>query len=230
MRFRRARTRYSQAPAPATPYQAAAQVWDERLGSSRFQARNWRLMAFGCLGLALLMAAGLVWRSAQSLVIPYVVEVDSAGQVRAVGEAATDYQPGDALIAQHLARFITQVRALPIDPIVVRSNWLGAYQLTTNRGATTLNEFARESDPFSRIGRESITVDITSVVRASENSFQVRWTERRYVDGASAGSERWTAVLTVVLKPPHSEEKLRQNPLGIYVDNLSWSRELNTSQ
>lgn len=187
-------------------------------------------MAFGCLGLALLMAAGLVWRSAQSLVIPYVVEVDSAGQVRAVGEAATDYQPGDALIAHHLARFITLVRALPIDPIVVRSNWLGAYQLTTNRGATTLNEFARESDPFSRIGRESITVEITSVVRASENSFQVRWTERRYVDGGSAGSERWTAVLTVVLKPPRSEEKLRQNPLGIYVDNLSWSRELDTIQ
>lgn len=230
MRFRRARTRYSQTPAPATPYQAAAQVWDERLGSSRAQARNWRLMAFGCLGLALLMAAGLVWRSAQSLVIPYVVEVDNAGQVRAVGEAATDYQPGDALIAHHLARFITLVRALPIDPIVVRSNWLGAYQLITNRGATTLNEFARESDPFSRIGKESITVEITSVVRASENSFQVRWTERRYVDGASAGSERWTAVLTVVLKPPRSEEKLRQNPLGIYVDNLSWSRELDTTQ
>ncbi|MGK9046734.1 conjugal transfer protein TrbF [Stutzerimonas chloritidismutans] len=230
MRFRRARTRYSQAPAPATPYQSAAQVWDERLGSSRVQARNWRLMAFGCLGLALLMAAGLVWRSAQSLVIPYVVEVDSSGQVRAVGEAATDYQPGDALIAQHLARFITQIRALPIDPIVVRSNWLGAYQLTTNRGATTLNEFARENDPFSRIGKESITVEITSVVRASENSFQVRWTERRYVDGGSAGTERWTAVLTVVLKSPRSEEKLRQNPLGIYVDNLSWSRELDTTQ
>jgi len=229
MRFRRARTRYSQAPAPATPYQTAAQVWDERLGSSRAQARNWRLMAFGCLGLALLMAAGLVWRSAQSLVIPYVVEVDSAGQVRAVGEAATDYQPGDALIAHHLARFITLVRALPIDPIVVRSNWLGAYQLTTNRGATTLNEFARESDPFSRIGKESITVEITSVVRASENSFQVRWTERRYVDGGSAGSERWTAVLTVVLKPPRSEERLAQNPLGIYVDNLSWVRELDTT-
>ena len=131
MRFRRARTRYSQAPAPATPYQAAAQVWDERLGSSRAQARNWRLMAFGCLGLALLMAAGLVWRSAQSLVIPYVVEVDNLGQVRAVGEAASPYQPQDAQIAHHLARFIEQVRSLSIDPVVVRQNWLEAYHSTT---------------------------------------------------------------------------------------------------
>jgi len=45
-----------------SPYQSAAQVWDERIGSARVQAKNWRLMAFGCLMLALLMVGGLVWR------------------------------------------------------------------------------------------------------------------------------------------------------------------------
>lgn len=230
MRFKRARVRYSDTPQPVTPYQAAAQVWDERLGASRVQARNWRLMAFGCLGLALLMAAGLVWRSSQSLVTPYVVEVDSTGQVRTVGEAASAYQPADAQIAHHLARFIGQVRALPIDPVVVRQNWLQAYQYTTDRGAATLNEYARSNDPFARVGKESVTVEVTSVVRASEDSFQMRWDERRYINGSAAGVERWTAVLSVVLQPPRTEEKLRSNPLGIYVNGLSWSRELDTSQ
>jgi len=230
MRFKRARVRYSDTLQPVTPYQAAAQVWDERLGASRVQARNWRLMAFGCLGLALLMAAGLVWRSSQSLVTPYVVEVDSTGQVRTVGEAASAYQPADAQIAHHLARFIGQVRALPIDPVVVRQNWLQAYQYTTDRGAATLNEYARSHDPFARVGKESVTVEVTSVVRASEDSFQMRWDERRYINGSAAGLERWTAVLSVVLQPPRTEEKLRSNPLGIYVNGLSWSRELDTSQ
>ena len=91
MRFKRPQVRYADTPQPATPYQAAAQVWDERIGSARVQAKNWRLMAFGCLVLALLMAGGLVWRSAQSIVTPYVIEVDQAGQVRAVGEAATPF-------------------------------------------------------------------------------------------------------------------------------------------
>lgn len=230
MRFKRARVRYSDTPQPVTPYQAAAQVWDERLGASRVQARNWRLMAFGCLGLALLMAAGLVWRSSQSLVTPYVVEVDSTGQVRTVGEAASAYQPADAQIAHHLARFVSQVRALPIDPVVVRQNWLQAYQYATDRGAATLNEYARSHDPFARVGKESVTVEVTSVVRASEDSFQMRWDERRYVNGSAVGLERWTAVLSVVLQPPRTEEKLRSNPLGIYVNGLSWSRELDTSQ
>ncbi len=230
MRFKRPLVRYSDTPAPVTPYQAAAQAWDERIGSARVQGRNWRFMAFGCLSLALLMAGGLVWRSAQSIVTPYVVEVDQAGQVRAVGEAATPYRPGDAQIAHHLARFITDVRSLSIDPIVVRRNWLEAYDYTTDRGAATLNDYARTNDPFSRIGQNSVAVEVTSVVRASDSSFQVRWIERAFVNGAPAGTERWTAVLSIVLQPPRSEERLRKNPLGIYVNGLSWSRELDATE
>jgi type IV secretion system protein VirB5 len=162
--------------------------------------------------LALLMAGGLVWRSAQSIVTPYVIEVDQAGQVRAVGEAATPYRPGDAQIAHHLARFVTLVRSLSIDPIVVRQNWLDAYDYTTDKGAAVLNDYARTNDPFARIGKESVTVQITSVVRASDTSFNVRWTEQRYVNGAPAGTERWNAVLSTVLQTPRTEQRLRKNP------------------
>ena len=230
MRFKRPQVRYSETPAPVTPYQAAAQVWDERIGSARVQAKNWRLMAFGCLSLSLLMAGGLVWRSAQSIVTPYVIEVDQAGQVRAVGAAATPYVPADTQIAFHLARFITDVRSLSIDPIVVRQNWLEAYDYTTDKGAAVLNDYARTDDPFSRIGQQSVAVEVHSVVRASDSSFQVRWTERRYAHGEVAGVERWTAVLSVALQSPRTEERLRRNPLGIYVNGLSWSRELHTSE
>ncbi|MHA7685461.1 conjugal transfer protein TrbF [Cupriavidus sp. PET2-C1] len=230
MRFKRPQVRYAHMPQPATPYQAAAQVWDERIGSARVQAKNWRLMAFGCLALALLMAGGLVWRSAQSIVTPYVVEVDKAGQVRAVGEAAMPYQPKDAQIAYHLAHFVTLVRSLSIDPVVVRQNWLDAYDYTTDRGAAVLNEYARTNDPFARVGKESVTVQITSVVRASDTSFHVRWTEQRFLNGARAGTERWNAVISTVLQTPRTEQRLRKNPLGIYVNGLSWSRELDASE
>ncbi len=230
MRFKRPWVRYAETPQPATPYQAAAQAWDERIGSARMRAKNWRLMAFGCLALALLMAGGLVWRSAQSIVTPYVVEVDRTGQVRAVGEVATPYRPADAQVAYHLARFVTLVRSLSIDPIVVRQNWLEAYDYTTDRGAAALNDYARTNDPFVRVGKESVTVQVSSVVRASDASFNVRWTERRFVNGAPAGTERWNAVISTVLQTPRTEQRLRKNPLGIYVNGLSWSRGLDTSE
>ena len=230
MRFKRPQVRYADTPQPATPYQSAAQVWDERIGSARVQAKNWRFMALSCLTLAMLMAGGLVWRSAQSIVTPYVIEVDKAGQVRAVGEAATPYRPNDAQIAYHLGRFIGLVRSLSIDPIVVRQNWLDAYDYTTDKGAAVLNEYARTNDPFARIGKESVTVQISSVTRASDTSFNVRWTEQRFVNGALDRTERWNAVISTVLQAPRTEQRLRKNPLGIYVNGLSWSRELEANE
>ena len=150
--------------------------------------------------------------------------------MRAVGEAATPYRPSDAQIAYHLGRFIGLVRSLSIDPIVVRQNWLDAYDYTTDKGAVVLNEYARVSDPFARIGKESVTVQITSMTRASDTSFNVRWTETRFVNGALDRTERWNAVISTVLQAPRTEQRLRKNPLGIYVNGLSWSRELEANE
>ncbi|MGQ7322988.1 VirB8/TrbF family protein, partial [Streptococcus suis] len=50
--FKRPAVHYGKTPEPETPYQRAAQVWDERIGSARVQAKNWRIMAFGSLALS----------------------------------------------------------------------------------------------------------------------------------------------------------------------------------
>lgn len=68
--FRRADVRYGRSPAPETPYQKAAAVWDERIGSARVQARNWRLVALGELAVVGGLALGLVWQSARGTVTP----------------------------------------------------------------------------------------------------------------------------------------------------------------
>ena len=83
MMFRRPSVRYSKTPEPVTPYQKAAQVWDERIGSARVQARNWRMMAFGSLLLSGGLSAALVWQSTQGTITPYVVEVDRLGGAQA---------------------------------------------------------------------------------------------------------------------------------------------------
>src|SRR6187431_1315909 len=106
--FRRASVHYGRTPEPETPYQRAAQVWDERIGSSRVQAKNWRLMAFGSLLLSAGFASALIWQSTQGTVVPWVVQVDRLGQTQALGPASGDYRPTDPQIAWHLARFIEQ--------------------------------------------------------------------------------------------------------------------------
>jgi type IV secretion system protein TrbF len=228
--FKRTSAKYGDTPAPVTPYQKAAQVWDERLGAARVQSRNWRLMAFACLALAVGLAGGLVWQSAQSRITPYVIEVDKLGTVQTVGLAVQDYEPTDAQIAFHLARFITNVRSLSIDPIVVRQNWLAAYDFATDRAAATLNAYARENDPFKSIGARSVSVEITSVVRGSDDSFTVHWSEKTFVNGSLAKTERYTGILSIVMQRPRTVQVLRKNPLGIYVHGLNWSRDLNPGE
>ena len=223
--FRRPSPRYATTPEPVTPYQKAAQVWDERIGSARLQARNWRLMAMGCLALSAGLSAALVWQSARGTVVPYVVEVDNLGAAQAVVPAVADFRPTDPQIAWHLARFIENVRQLPADPVVLRQNWLRAYDFATDRGAVALNDHARRDDPFARVGDTQVSVEISSVIRASETSFRIAWIERRYVGGQLAATERWTAILTVVIQPPRTAERLRANPLGVFVHAINWSRE-----
>lgn len=230
MLFKRALQRYSRTAEPVTPYQKAGQLWDERLGSARVQAKNWRLMAFGSLILSIGLAGGLIRESMQSRITPYVVEVDKLGEVQTVGPAIQPYQPTDAQIAWYLARFITNVRSLSIDPVLLRQNWLEAYDYATDHGSVFLNDFARTNDPFKAVGKRSVSVQVTSVVRASGDSFQVKWTEQTYEEGNLAKTERWTGILSIVLQQPRTADVLRKNPLGLYVNGLSWSRELNPGE
>lgn len=225
--FRRPAVHYGKSPQPQTPYQKATQVWDERIGSARVQARNWRYMAFGSLFLSAVFAAALIWQSAQGTVVPWVVEVDKLGQVQAVSPAAIDFSPTDPQVAWHLARFVEQVRSIPADPIIVRQNWLRAYDWTTNRGAGALNDYARTNDPFTKIGKVQVAVDVSSVIRASPDSFRVAWTERHFDNGQLSDTQRWTAILTIVVEPPRDVERLKANPLGIYVNAINWSREMS---
>lgn len=225
--FKRPSTHYGKSPEPETPYQKAAQVWDERIGSARIQAKNWRFMAFGSLILSAGFSAALVLQSARGTVVPWVVQVDNLGQVQTVAPAVADYRPTDPQIAWHLGRFIEQVRAIPADAIIVRQNWLRAYEWTTDRGAAALNDHARANDPFTKVGRVAVAVEVSSVIRASPNSFRVAWIERHYENGQLSTTERWIAILTIVIQPPRETERLKANPLGIYVNAISWSREMS---
>ncbi len=224
--FKRSSVRYGRTPEPETPYQKAAQVWDERIGAARVQAKNWRLIALCNLFLAGGLAAALVWQGARGSIVPWVVQVDEVGEAQAIAPAIADYKPSDPQIAWHLARFVENVRAIPADPIIVRQNWLKAYDFVTDKGAVALNDYARANDPFAKIGQIQIAIEVASVIRASDDSFRVAWTERLYENASLAATERWTAILTIVVQPPRDAERLRKNPLGVFIHAVNWSKEL----
>ena len=190
------------------------------------QAKNWRVAFFGTVALSGGLAGGLIWQSTRGHIVPWVVQVDRLGEAQAVAPAEAGYRPTDPQVAFHLARFIEQVRSIPADAIIVRQNWLRAYDFTTQAGALALSDYARANDPFAKVGKQQVAVEVSSVIRASPSSFRIAWIERRYQDGALASTERWSAILTVAVQPPRDADTLKKNPLGIYVNAINWSKEL----
>ena len=229
MKWKRSQSRFGKTPIPETPYQRAGQKEDRRLGRANARGNRWCLAFCGAMGLAALSTCGLIYQSAQASIVPWVVEVDETGAVKASGPAQTNFKPSDAQIAHQLARFISNVRSVSIDPVVLRDNWLNAYNYATDQAALTLNSYANENDPFSDIGQRSVTVDITSIVRSSEDSFEVRWREKSFRNGAQLSVQTYTASLSIITKAPTDAETLHRNPLGLYVHGLHWSKDLNAT-
>lgn len=219
-------SRFARTAEPDTPYRQSQELWDRRMGSALSHARTWRTAAFISLALAGGLAAATITLALRPAAVPFVIEANDTGEARLVGPATKAYEPGDAQISWHLARFVERVRALPSDPVVVRQNWLSAYDWATQAGAQVLNAMAEADDPFAKVGKTTVSVDVLSVVRASPTSFQLRWRESTYTNGTLVKVDRYTGVATIVIEPPSTPERLQKNPLGLYVHALTWSKDL----
>jgi type IV secretion system protein TrbF len=197
-------------------------VWRSRVMSAHRQAKTWRLAALGSAGLCAALGLSLVISGGRSQVTPHVVEVENLSEVRIA--VPQNVLPSDEQIGFFLARFVKNVRSLSTDPIVVRANWFDALNYVTDDVAQTLNDHARGVNLFTNVGSRPVTTEVLYLVRASENSFEVRWKEEAYESGNVTKSEQFTSILEIAVEPPNSEAALK-NPLGLYVRAFIWSAD-----
>jgi len=224
--FKRKRPSYGGSAPQNTPYAKAAQEWDNRIGSARVQARNWRIAAFAALGLAGASLTAFIVSASTTHIATYVVPVNEYGKPGKIELAGTAYKPSTAETGYFLGQWVGLVRSKSTDGVVIRQNWLSAYNFITSQAEQTLNVFAKENNPFADIGREARTVEVETVLPRSKDTFQVTWRETAYTGGQPLPPERWTGLFTVKIQPPKTEQQLRANPLGIYITSYQWSREL----
>ena len=70
-------------------YLQARREWDERYCDLVLGRRNWQIASAGLMLLSLILALGIVWMSARTKVIPFVVEVDKLGDAITIPTALT---------------------------------------------------------------------------------------------------------------------------------------------
>jgi type IV secretion system protein VirB5 len=212
-----------------TPYMRAQQVWDDRMGSARAQAANWRLAAFAAFGLSFVTLSGYIYERSNTHVATYVIPVDQAGRPGTIELAGRAYQPTKAETAYFLSDWVSWVRSRsPSDAVVNAASALRAYNFVDGSGRGELDALEKASQAaMAATPNQAVTVQVQSVIQRSPNSFQVNWTETAFREGDTAKVTRWTGIFGTIVKPPHDEAALRRNPLGIFINSVQISQELS---
>lgn len=218
---------------PASPhYDAARKGWNDRIEKAEDDKRKWRWAAFGLFGVCVLSVGGLVAAANQPPPKPLYIRVNSDGSGQVVGRAEQMNPVGTREARYYLQHWLKLTRTVPLDPVIIKSAWNEAYAFTTPQAANKLNAYARLPDsPMAKVGRETVAIQIRSVVPISATSYQARWTETTYTDaGQVRDTADWTATFTTKVAEPKDDKLAFVNPFGIYITDFNWQRDLANGQ
>ena len=111
----------------------------ERLAEER---NSWKKISQKLMFLVIIMSFGIVYISMRSEYIPFMVRIDGkTGFTEAVGPIKEiKYDPKEAEIIYFLGEFIRNIRTVPLDPVVFKSNWTAATDFLSVRAGQKLNK------------------------------------------------------------------------------------------
>jgi type IV secretion system protein VirB5 len=216
------------------PYLAARRAWNDHVARLIAARTMWQVVGLLSLMIAVASVGGLIHLAGRSRFVPYVVEVDTAGNVRAVQRAQEMPPASRAVIEAQLEKFVTLSRRVTTDIGLQRAAIFGVYAMMTedDPAAGKMTEHLNgdeERTPFRRAEKETVNTEVTSILQQTAESWQVDWIEAVYERGSGKRKDRFdmrALVQVYQASAQHmSEEALRTNPLGIYVRDFSWSRK-----
>ena len=144
--------------------------------------------------------------------------MDKTGAVVNVQPLNKSFTPSEAEYHYFIRQFVERITAVSLDPVLMQKQWKNAYAFVAGKGVAELNAWAKQSDPFSQIGRITKTTAVSDIVNLSDNSFQVRWVTTSYdQQGRITETKPQAGIFTVKIMTPESKEAIFNNPLGIRI-------------
>ncbi len=194
-------------------------------------ARSWQLAFFVALAVIAILVVSLAQLAVHSRVLLHVVEVDPLGRTVYAGPARELENP-EPYIRHELSEFLIDLRTVVADRRALFRNRSRALIHATQPVRATLDRYF--DDPANDPRRLALDlyreVHILSLLPLSETSWQLQWTETDYAraQARQLGRSSWTAVVAIQLIPARERTTVTsQNPLGLYVTNLTWSKTSN---
>ena len=221
-------------PADASPYAKQLAAMEQRWLNAGRETASWRAMTFIATSLAVAATAGGLFVAGQRpSAAVHVIEIDSrTGEPLRHQQLGAPVAPNDALISHMIGRWIQLTRGKSVDPVVLRTNWDQAYQFVPVGAKPAIDAYARDVDAFNpeTLGKEAVSVEIASVTRQSDETFQVRWHETAFIDGRRTKRQSYTANVAVDFLPPETPRQIQINPLGLMITSIYLQPDFTTEE
>ena len=205
-----------------TNYEKAVEAFENQLLNISKVLHTWKILAFICIGIAFLALSGNIYLSTRSTLVPYVIEVDEAGNAKAINPAyQKNYEPKEEFLIYSLKEFVRNFRWISLDPVVQNSLYSKAMNLLTEPMQEKLKEISLEEN-LSNLIQEKYTrdVQINSAIKVAgtKNTYQIKWREILY---SSSGdillNKTLVGIFTISIEQPKTLQELDRNPLGVYI-------------
>lgn len=190
--------------------------------------RNWQLVSFALLLLQGILVAAYVSLASRARITPYVVEVDRHGRALALGPVEPLTRTDERFLRYQLSLFVRDLRTVSADPATQRDLLYRAYAHVDGTARTFLDQyFTRPGNDPRLLARQLVrTVYVTAVLPVPDStSWRVQWEEHETPRNFGSPSvSAWEAYLTVRIVPPQTTDVIHNNPLGLYVTEINWTR------
>jgi type IV secretion system protein TrbF len=209
-----------------SPYLNARREWLERHGDYIKQARNWRFCAILSLVTTIVSLFFAIYTHNAPQVEGFAVEYCSQNGEYYVRKLER-LEPDEAKTKAALASWIMNLREVSSDHVVLERNFHRAFSLIArgSQAEQRAKEDALASDPKIRSHNELVEVEIKSILRQSEDSFQIDWIEtiRNRADGKVKARLDQRAMVKISASQRVSARELLNNPLGIRIGEYRWT-------
>jgi type IV secretory pathway TrbF-like protein len=204
----------------ATPYDRARDHYGRIVGLGKGVTHGLAAAAVVSSLTAAAMGAWAVHEARQGAgrIERHIVRIDPQGAV--VGELRVDetWRPSDGDLIGFATRWITNLRARPLDEVALRRQRLDLRDTSDQRVWNAIGEILKRADEEHgnrAVDVESVAANIFARERNGTALVSVRWTER--VRGTNAKPVAWSAPLVLAYKEPTTTAEFGRNPVGIYV-------------
>ncbi|MCF6766009.1 hypothetical protein L3V82_09505 [Thiotrichales bacterium 19S3-7] len=212
---------------PDQKYANAYLEWEERIGSARIQAKNWRLACLVSMFVVVLLLICIIMAISSQERYVYVAEVKPGEYVANVKRVTETVTPTTAQQKALIGNFIHKIMSIPLDPVVLRRNWIDAYQLVEGQAIGQLNRLKQKQRPFQNIGKVVQVATIESITQVSDFSYDVTWATKT-IDrtGRTLAITLYSGVFTLFKgAKPESLSQLIINPTYMRIGYFSFNEK-----